>query len=82
MQELCKQYKLLGKSEGEWWEREQGPICLRCSPGSAQGFRLWASEWVIALVSQIWKFATSASQIKIEMSFATTAKKKKQFYIS
>lgn len=52
----------------------------RCSPGSAQGFRLWASEWVIALVFQIWKFATSASQIKIEMSFATMAKK--QFYIS
>lgn len=52
-----------------------------CPRDAAQALlRLWASEWVIALVFQIWKFATSASQIKTEMSFATMAKK--QFYIS
>lgn len=37
--------------------------------------RVGASEWIVALVFQIWKFATSASQIKNEMSFATMAKK-------
>lgn len=30
---------------------------------------------VLVLVFHLWQFATSASQIKSEMSFATTAKK-------
>lgn len=77
--ELCKQYKLLGKvgvngGNGDKAGHCHSPPCWpqRCSPGSAQTLGLRA---VIALVFQIWKFATSASQIKIEMSFATMAKK-------
>lgn len=80
IRQLCKQYKLLGKvgvngGNGDKAGHCHSPPCWpqRCSPGSAQTLGLRA---VIALVSQIWKFATSASQIKIEMSFATMAKKK------
>lgn len=41
----------------------------------AQCIGLWSPKWVIALALRFWKFATSPSQIKSEISFATMAKK-------
>lgn len=80
---LCRQSQPAGKGWADWRERGQGwhrgasPFASgteRGSPGSARRFGLWSPPYVIVLGFQLRTSATSSSQIKSEMSFATLAK--------
>lgn len=68
MQELSRRYKLVRKVRVAAGAEGSRLCCAQCSAP-------WSSKWVLVLVFHLWKFATSASQIKSETSFATMAKK-------